>query len=57
MGRRQRALVRVFDLQTRNDRPKNPYVVRWIVENKERSRAFPLKVTAEDFHYKIIAAI
>jgi integrase len=32
-------------------------VVRWIVENKERSRAFPLKVTAEDFRYKIIAAI
>ena len=57
MGRRQRAQVRVFDLQTRNDRPKNPYVVRWIVENKERSRAFPLKVTAEDFRYKIIAAI
>ena len=57
MGRRRRTQVRVFDLQTRNDRPKNPYVVRWIVENKERSRAFPLKVTAEDFRYKIIAAI
>jgi integrase len=57
MGRRRRTQVRVFDLQTRNDRPKNPYVVRWIVENKERSRAFPLKVTAEDFRYRIIAAI
>lgn len=57
MGRRRRTQVRVFDLQTRNDRPKNPYVVRWIVENKERSRAFPIKVTAEDFRNNIIAAI
>jgi len=57
MGRRKRTQVRVFDLQTRNDRPKNPHVVRWVVENKEKSRAFPRKVTAEEFRNSIIAAI
>ena len=57
IGHRHRTQVRVFDLQTRNDRPKNPLVVRWVVENKSRSQVFSRKVTAEELPNSIIATI
>ena len=67
MGRRPGAQVRVMDIQIRakvkktasgkNNVAAVKYVVRWVVDGVEKSRSFPLKVSADNFRTDIIQAI
>ena len=67
MGRRPSAQVRVMDIQIRakvkqttsgkNNAAAVKYVVRWVVDGIEKSRSFPLKVSADNFRTDIIQAI
>ena len=67
MGRRPGAQVRVMDIQIRakvkktasgkNNAAAVKYVVRWVVDGVEKSRSFPLKVSADNFRTDIIQAI
>jgi len=56
MGRRRGADVRIQDIQIRKNK-RSKYIVRWVVQGKECSEAYPLKKSADALRARLIRAV